>query len=69
LNFFFSCQFSDREDPLDVGLPNEWVWDIIDEFMYQFTQFSTYRARADKLKGGELGMLRDPENVMVIFLF
>ncbi|XP_055342848.1 eukaryotic translation initiation factor 3 subunit L-like [Paramacrobiotus metropolitanus] len=48
-----------RDVPLDVGLPNEWVWDMIDEFMYQFTHFSTYRAKADRIGEEELLMLKD----------
>lgn len=50
---------ADRDTPLDVGLPNEWVWDMIDEFMYQFTHFCTYRAKADRLPSEELMMLKD----------
>ena len=65
---FLQIVFSDRSEPLDVGLPNEWVWDIIDEFMYQFTQFSTYRARADKLQNYELSLLRSEDSVMACTL-
>ena len=25
----------DRETPLDLELPNQWLWEIIDEFLYQ----------------------------------
>lgn len=30
---FLYCVASD--EPLDVELPNQWLWDIIDEFIYQ----------------------------------
>ncbi len=27
---------ADRDDaPLDIELPNQWLWDIVDEFIYQ----------------------------------
>mmetsp|Transcript_32903 Transcript_32903/g.86125 ORF Transcript_32903/g.86125 Transcript_32903/m.86125 type:complete len:521 (+) Transcript_32903:167-1729(+) len=31
-----------------VELPPKWLWDIIDEFIYQFESFSQYRARLKK---------------------
>ena len=30
-----ACACAGREDPLDLELPNQWLWDIIDEFLYQ----------------------------------
>jgi len=33
------------EEPVDLELPNKWIWDIIDEFIYQFESFSQYRAK------------------------
>ena len=29
--------------PIDRELPNQWLWDIIDEFIYQFQSFSLFR--------------------------
>ena len=26
---------TDTEKPIDLELPNKWLWDIIDEFIYQ----------------------------------
>ena len=34
------CACAGREDPLDLELPNQWLWDIIDEFLYQVRQGS-----------------------------
>ncbi|TGZ73468.1 hypothetical protein CRM22_001491 [Opisthorchis felineus] len=33
------------EKPVSLTLPNQWLWDIIDEFLYQFQKFSNFRAR------------------------
>ena len=27
--------FSDTDEPVPLSLPNQWLWDIIDEFIYQ----------------------------------
>lgn len=37
------------ERPLDLELPIQWLWDIIDEFIYQFQSFCQYRAKLVKL--------------------
>jgi len=37
-----------NESNLDVELPNQWLWDMIDEFIYQFQSFCQFRS---KLKG------------------
>ena len=29
------CSSVGSEEPVDVELPNQWLWDIIDEFIYQ----------------------------------
>ena len=31
--FFFNPVAPD--EPLDIELPNQWLWDIVDEFIYQ----------------------------------
>ena len=30
----------DRDGPVPLALPNVWLWDMIDEFIYQFQSFS-----------------------------
>lgn len=35
-------------NPVGFDLPNQWLWDIIDEFIYQFQSYCQYR---NKLKG------------------
>lgn len=34
--------------PVTLQLPNQWLWDIIDEFIYQFQSFSIYRGKRNK---------------------
>lgn len=42
----FNYILNPREDVINLELPTLWTWDIIDEFIYQFGTFSTYRTRA-----------------------
>ncbi|GAB1600003.1 eukaryotic translation initiation factor 3 subunit L-like [Argonauta hians] len=35
------------DEPVPLDLPNQWLWDIIDEFIYQFQSFTTYRSAID----------------------
>ncbi|VDN04846.1 unnamed protein product [Thelazia callipaeda] len=37
-----------EEQPLSLQLPNIWLWDIIDEFVYQFQAFCLYKANPGK---------------------
>jgi translation initiation factor 3 subunit L len=34
--------------PVRVQLPNLWIWDIIDEFVYQFQAFCLYKTNPGK---------------------
>lgn len=45
--------------PVRLELPNQWLWEIIDEFIYQFQSFSQYRAKLEKKTKEELEILRD----------
>jgi translation initiation factor 3 subunit L len=45
-NDFFSLVLAD--EPLQLELPNIWLWDIIDEFIYQFQSFCLYKANPGK---------------------
>uniref|UniRef100_A0A8R1TIX9 Eukaryotic translation initiation factor 3 subunit L n=1 Tax=Onchocerca volvulus TaxID=6282 RepID=A0A8R1TIX9_ONCVO len=37
-----------EKQPLSLQLPNIWLWDIIDEFVYQFQAFCLYKANPGK---------------------
>ena len=49
------------EAPIPLELPNQWLWDMIDEFIYQFQAFCQYRARTKKSE--EMQMLTDVPQV------
>lgn len=35
-------------DKVTMQLPNEWLWDMIDEFMYQFQAFHQFKGKASQ---------------------
>ena len=48
------------EQPVPLELPNQWLWDIIDEFIYQFQSYSLFRMRANASgKQGDLVKLNE----------
>lgn len=46
------------ESPVQLELPNQWLWDIIDEFIYQFQAFCQYRAKLSKKSKEEVQKLK-----------
>lgn len=61
LQFLFGLD--DAEEDLDLELPNQWLWDIIDEFIYQFQSFCHYRSKVKKLSETEIAVLKTREDV------
>ncbi|CAE7146495.1 unnamed protein product [Rhizoctonia solani] len=51
------------EGPVQLELPDQWLWDIIDEFIYQFQSFCVWRARPTQKTDEELMMLADGSQV------
>ncbi|KAG0052632.1 hypothetical protein BGZ83_002348 [Gryganskiella cystojenkinii] len=51
------------EGPVSLELPNQWLWDIIDEFIYQFQSFCNYRNRIKNKSEEELAFLRDNSQI------
>jgi len=47
------------DGPINRELPNQWLWDIIDEFIYQFQSFSQYRFKVHKLDNNEMVQIRN----------
>ncbi|KAJ7740941.1 eukaryotic translation initiation factor 3 subunit 6 [Mycena maculata] len=47
------------EGPVQLELPEQWLWDIIDEFIYQFQVFCTWRSKVKSKTDDELSMLAD----------
>jgi len=46
------------EAPADMVLPEEWLYDIVDEYIYQFQAFCRYRS-SENLSDAEVALLRD----------
>lgn len=47
-SFFNYCDLFNyilnAEEPVQLELPDQWLWELIDEFVYQFQSFSHYRS-------------------------
>lgn len=48
------------EKPVNLELPNQWLWDIIDEFIYQFQSFTFFKAKATNLTEEEKENIEKP---------
>merc|ERR1711964_537886 len=46
------------EAPVNLELPNQWLWEIIDEFIYQFQAFSQFRSKLAKKTEDEIETLK-----------
>ncbi|KAF8906881.1 RNA polymerase I-associated factor PAF67-domain-containing protein [Mucidula mucida] len=47
------------DGPVTLQLPEQWLWDIIDEFIYQYQVFCTWRAKIKNKTDDELSVLED----------
>lgn len=47
------------DTPLSLELPNQWLWDMIDEFIYQFQAFCQFRSRVKSKTEEELALLKE----------
>ena len=46
----------DSDGPVPLSLPAQWLWDIIDEFVYQFQSFALFRSRPASKTDDKLAM-------------
>jgi len=51
---------------VNMQLPNQWLWDMVDEFVYQFQSFCQYRAKMKNKTEQEIALLRQYDQVIVI---
>ncbi|KAE8538501.1 eukaryotic translation initiation factor 3 subunit L [Cryptococcus gattii VGV] len=51
------------EGPVPLDLPIQWLWDMLDEFVYQFTSFSHWRSSPKSKTEEELEMLAESPNI------
>ncbi|PWN48427.1 hypothetical protein IE53DRAFT_389382 [Violaceomyces palustris] len=47
------------EGPVQLELPAQWLWDIVDEFIYQFQSYSQWRNKVSNKTEDELALLQD----------
>ncbi|PPQ99963.1 hypothetical protein CVT24_009542 [Panaeolus cyanescens] len=47
------------DGPVQLELPEQWLWDIIDEFIYQYQVFCTWRSKPNSKNQEELMMLAE----------
>lgn len=59
-----SC--ADSDGPVTLELPEQWLWDIVDEFIYQFQSFCVWTAKVKTKSDEELLMLADGGQVCLI---
>ena len=48
---------------MPLELPEQWLWDIIDEFIYQFQSFCVWRSKVKSKSDEELMLLADAGQV------
>ncbi|KAL7421966.1 hypothetical protein Q5752_003738 [Cryptotrichosporon argae] len=51
------------EGPVPLDLPIQWLWDMLDEFVYQFQSFAQWRANAKGKNEDELDMLAEASQI------
>uniref|UniRef100_U5EXC6 Eukaryotic translation initiation factor 3 subunit L n=1 Tax=Corethrella appendiculata TaxID=1370023 RepID=U5EXC6_9DIPT len=60
-SFYNYCNFFNyilpSEKPVNLELPDIWLWELVDEFVYQFQNFAQYRARLTDKTEDEMDML------------
>lgn len=60
-SFFNYCNFFNyilsSENPVTLELPDIWLWELVDEFVYQFQNFAQYRARLNDKTEDEMDQL------------
>ncbi|KAG8038903.1 hypothetical protein G9C98_003210 [Cotesia typhae] len=55
------------DEPVQLELPDQWLWELIDEFVYQFQSFSHYRANLTNKTPEEIENLNNHNKVWDIF--
>ncbi|KAJ3300164.1 Eukaryotic translation initiation factor 3 subunit L [Borealophlyctis nickersoniae] len=59
----FNFILNNSSEPTDLELPNQWLWDIIDEFIYQFQSFCQYRSKVKSKSDDDLEQLKERPDV------
>ncbi|KAH6577596.1 hypothetical protein BASA50_002927 [Batrachochytrium salamandrivorans] len=59
----FNYILNSSDEPCELDLPSQWLWDIIDEFVYQFQSFSQYRNKLKHKTDEEIALLKERPDV------
>ncbi|KAJ3116687.1 Eukaryotic translation initiation factor 3 subunit L [Phlyctochytrium bullatum] len=59
----FNYILNSSAEPSDLELPNQWLWDIIDEFIYQFQSFCQFRSKVQTRTEVEIETLKERPDV------
>ncbi|XP_071693019.1 uncharacterized protein, partial [Rutidosis leptorrhynchoides] len=52
---------------VNMQLPNQWLWDMVDEFVYQFQSFCQYRAKMKNKTEQEIALLRQHDKAWNVY--
>ncbi|CAL0319229.1 unnamed protein product [Lupinus luteus] len=52
---------------VNMQLPNQWLWDMVDEFVYQFQSFCQYRAKMKNKAEHEIALLRQFDQAWSVY--
>ncbi|KAG8067539.1 hypothetical protein GUJ93_ZPchr0005g14842 [Zizania palustris] len=52
---------------LNMQLPNQWLWDMVDEFVYQFQSFCQYRAKLKNKTQEEINLLKQYDEAWSVY--
>lgn len=52
---------------VNMQLPNQWLWDMVDEFVYQFQSYCQYRAKLMNKTDEELQLLRQNDQAWNVY--
>ena len=63
----YNCIADSEDGPVPLQLPEQWLWDIVDEFIYQFQSFYVWRAKVKTKTEEELVMLVDGSQVRDLY--
>lgn len=53
----------DSNGPVSLELPNQWLWDIIDEFIYQFQSYCNFRDRTMSKTDTESALIEENSQI------
>ncbi|KAL8171668.1 hypothetical protein V2J09_023472 [Rumex salicifolius] len=52
---------------VNMQLPNQWLWDMVDEFVYQFQSFCQYRAKMKTKTEQDIALLRQYDQAWNVY--